>query len=154
MRAIKRKGLEPLTNYVDNLWQASWYFRNNSNYSPNWSGFMQKISKGEYADQSKIRYLPIIDLNPTKEKSIYSTLLFIQEQAKKNKYCCPVLNIRQDSRDYKIKINECSLQVGSFSPVNEFFWQYRKSYGMKLQNCFKLCIVLLQLCICCQGKRM
>ena len=44
---------------------------------------MQNISKGEYPDHSKIRYLPIIDLNPTKEKCIYSTLLFIQEQAKK-----------------------------------------------------------------------
>ena len=89
--ALKRKGLEPLTNYVDNLWQASWYFRNNSNYSPNWSGFMQKISKGEYPDQSKIRYLPIIDLNPTKEKCIYSTLLFIQEQAKKLNIVAPCL---------------------------------------------------------------
>ena len=43
---------------------------------------MQNISKGEYPGQSKITYLPIIDLNPTKEKCIYSTLLFIQEQAK------------------------------------------------------------------------
>ena len=71
---------------------------------------MQNISKGEYPDQSKIRYLPIIDLNPTKEKCIYSTLLFIQEEAKK----LNVLNIWQtglnkDSGDYKIKINECSL---------------------------------------------
>ena len=39
--ALKRKGLEPLTNYVYNLWQASWYFRNSSNYR---SGFMQNIS--------------------------------------------------------------------------------------------------------------
>ena len=89
--ALKRKGLEPLTNYADNLWQASWYFRNNSNYRPNWSGFMQNISKGEYLDQSKIRFLPIIDLNPTKEKCIYSTLLFIQEQAKKLNIVAPCL---------------------------------------------------------------
>ena len=69
---------------------------------------MQNISKGEYPDQSKIRYLLIIDLNPT--KCTYSTLLFIQEEAKK----LNVLNIWQtalnkDSGDYKIKINECSL---------------------------------------------
>ena len=43
---------------------------------------MQNISKGKYPRQSKITYLPIIDLNPTKEKCIYSSLLFIQEQAK------------------------------------------------------------------------
>ena len=79
------------SNDIDNLWQASWYFRNSSNYRPNWSGFMQNISKGEYPDQSKIRYLPIIDLNPTKEKCIYSTLLFIQEQAKKLNIVAPCL---------------------------------------------------------------
>ena len=70
------------SNHIDNLRQASWYFRNSSNYRPSWSGYMQNISKGEYPGQSKITYLPIIDLNPTKEKCIYSTLLFIQEQAK------------------------------------------------------------------------
>ena len=79
------------SNDIDNLCQASWYFRNSSNYRPNWSGFMQNISKGEYPDQSKIRYLPIIDLNPTKEKCIYSTLLFIQEQAKKLNIVAPCL---------------------------------------------------------------
>ena len=79
------------SNDIDNLWQASWYFRNSSNYRPNWSGFMQNISKGEYPGHSKIRYLPIIDLNPTKEKCIYSTLLFIQEQAKKLNIVAPCL---------------------------------------------------------------
>ena len=83
--ALKRKGLEPLTNYVDNLWQASWYFRIAS-------GFMQNISKGEYPDQWKIRYLPVIDLNPTKEKCIYSTLIY-SRTSEKPKYCYPVLNI-------------------------------------------------------------
>ena len=28
--ALKRKGLEPLTKYVDNLWQALWYIQNSS----------------------------------------------------------------------------------------------------------------------------
>ena len=70
------------SNDIDNLWKASWYFWNSSNYRPNWSGYMQNISKGEYPGQSKTTYLPIIELNPTKEKGIYSTLLFIQEQAK------------------------------------------------------------------------
>ena len=43
---------------------------------------MQNIFKGEYPGQSKFTYLPIIDLKPTKEECVYSTLLFIQEQAK------------------------------------------------------------------------
>ena len=41
---------------------------------------MQNISKREYSVE--ITYLPIIDLNPTKDKYIYSTLVFIQELAK------------------------------------------------------------------------
>ena len=81
------------SNDIDNLWQALWYFRNSSNYRPNWSGYMQNISKGEYPEQSKITYLPIIDLDPTKEKCIYSTLLFIQEQAKILNIVYPVHNI-------------------------------------------------------------
>ena len=52
---------------------------------------MQNISKGEYPVQSKIRYLPIIDFNPTKEKYIYSTLLSIQEQAQKLNTAAPCL---------------------------------------------------------------
>ena len=28
------------SNDIDNLCQASWYFRNSSNYRPNWSGYM------------------------------------------------------------------------------------------------------------------
>ena len=40
------------------------------------------IFKGEYRGQLKITYLSIIDINPTKKKCIYSTFLFIQEQAK------------------------------------------------------------------------
>ena len=53
------------SNDIDNLWQAPWYFRNSSNYRPNWSDYMQNISEGEYPGESKITYLPIIDLNPS-----------------------------------------------------------------------------------------
>ena len=56
---------------------------------------MQNISKGEYPGQSKIRYLPIIYINPTKEKCIYSTLLFIQEQAKILNIVTPCLTFDQ-----------------------------------------------------------
>ena len=40
------------------------------------------IFKGEYRGQLKITCLSIIDINPTKKTCIYSTFLFIQEQAK------------------------------------------------------------------------
>ena len=83
------------SNDIDNLRQASWYFRNSSNHRPNWSGYIQNISKGEYPDQSKITYLLIIDLNPTKEKCTYSALLFIQEQAKTLNIITPCITFDQ-----------------------------------------------------------
>ena len=109
MGTLRRRGQEPLTNYVDNLWQASWYFQSCSNYRPNWSGYMQNISKEEYPGQSKIRYLPIIDLNPTKD--LFNSFIY-SRTSKNSKYCYLVLNIwpttlNKDSGNYKIKINEC-----------------------------------------------
>ena len=54
--ALSSKEIKPLiklqspvilpSNDIGNLRQASWYFRNSSNYRPNWSGYMQNISKG------------------------------------------------------------------------------------------------------------
>ena len=66
-----------------------------SNYRPNWPGYMQNISKGEYPGQSKITYQPINDLNPTKEKFIYSTLLFIQGQTKMLNIVTPCITFDQ-----------------------------------------------------------
>ena len=83
------------SNDIDNLWQASWYFRNSFNYRPNWLIYMQNISKGEYPGQSKITYLPIIDLHPTKETCIYSTLLFIHEQVKISNIVTPCITFDQ-----------------------------------------------------------
>ena len=56
---------------------------------------MQNISKGGYPGQSKIIYLPIIDLNPTKEKCIYSTLFFIEEQTKILNIVTPCITLDQ-----------------------------------------------------------
>ena len=66
----------------DFLWQMSTFLR--SNQTPNWLGFMQELLKSEAPVQkSTIKFLPIIDLNPNNENCIYSTLLFVIEQAKK-----------------------------------------------------------------------
>ena len=67
---------------------------------------MQNISKGKYLRQSKITYLPIIDLNPTKEKCIYSTLLFIQEQAKILTIVTPCITFDQPLWLMAVKITE------------------------------------------------
>ena len=45
---------------------------------------MQEMAREmEVKNKASIQFLPIIDLKPTDENCIYSTLLFIIEQAKK-----------------------------------------------------------------------
>ena len=101
------------SNDIDNLWQASCYFRNSCNYRPNWSGYMQNISKRENPRQSKITYLPIIDLELTKEKGIYSTLLFIQKQAKILNIVTPCIAFDQQLWSKAVEISKSkSMNVG------------------------------------------
>ena len=66
------------------LWQCNWLFSSSTSPRPNWSGFMQEITRS-YSTQRKdsIKFLPIIDLNPSDENCIYSTLMYIIDQANK-----------------------------------------------------------------------
>ena len=78
---------ESLEMNLDLLWQCSWFFSNKESPRPNWSGFMQHSTTSNQASFSKatIKFLPILDMNPSDETCIYSTLKFIASQAK---YLC------------------------------------------------------------------
>ncbi|CAC5377772.1 unnamed protein product [Mytilus coruscus] len=54
---------------------------------------MYKTS-GSYPGQSNITFLPMIDLNPSDESCIYTTLHFVCKETKKNK-CTPILTFDQ-----------------------------------------------------------
>ena len=72
----------------DLLWQTSRSLRNDP--TSNWLGLMQALLKSETpAQKSTITFLPIIDLNPNDESCIYSTLLFVIEQAKRMRVPVP-----------------------------------------------------------------
>ena len=73
---------KPLSTNNDMLWQAAALLNNNNVKRPNWSGFMQHVSRGAYPRKSHITLLPIIDLNPSDYSCIYSVLLYIESQAK------------------------------------------------------------------------
>ena len=62
---------------LDQLWAAS-----TLNRKAMQSGFMQNISQGVHEGQKKIAILPIMDFNPSDYLCIYSTLLFVQDQAR------------------------------------------------------------------------
>ena len=56
---------------------------------------MSDISTGEYPGKSTISLLPIIDLNPTDMTCIYSTLKFVQSQAKDLNIVTPIITFDQ-----------------------------------------------------------
>ena len=76
------------------LWQTSRSLRNDPTLY--WLGFMQELLKSETPVQkSTITFWPIIDLNPNDESCIYSTLLFVIEQAKRMRVPVPCVTFDQ-----------------------------------------------------------
>ena len=72
--------------YNDLLWHCGSIFNVSRELRPNWFGFMQSTcSYVQTFSKSKIDFLPIIDLKSTDESCIYSTLMFVVDQAKKQK---------------------------------------------------------------------
>ena len=67
----------------DTLWHSGWMFSEAAKPRPNWSGFMQHVFSENDCPitKSEVLFLPIIDLSPSDETCIYSTLLYIQSQA-------------------------------------------------------------------------
>lgn len=70
----------PSDGNCDVLWHTGWLLSKDLNH-PNWSGFMQNVRTSIIAEKSDVHLLPIIDLNPSNESCIYSTLLYIKQQA-------------------------------------------------------------------------
>ena len=75
----------PLGINYNFVWHCGWFSTFNNNTRPNWSGFIQCVTSTlkESKSQSRVQFLPIIDLSPSSETCIYSTLLFIIGQAPK-----------------------------------------------------------------------
>ena len=81
----------------DMIWHSGWIFSSKGSPRPNWSGFMQQsvCMKEIQYEQSDVFLLPIIDLPATDLNCIYSTLLFIQDQAKKMNISPPCVTFDQ-----------------------------------------------------------
>ena len=61
----------------------------------NWCGYMQTVTVGDEQTAAEIQMLPIIDLSPTDESCVYSTLLFVIEQSKKLSIVTPCITFDQ-----------------------------------------------------------
>ena len=95
-----RKQLEfpytlPQSVNLDLLWESGWLIPEGTCDQPNWSGFMQHISTGSHPPAANITMLPIIDMNPSDDHCIYSTLCFVEEQAKRLNIITPCITFDQ-----------------------------------------------------------
>ena len=79
---------------IDILWQSSLLFSKEEN-RPSWNGFMQEHSHGEHNPESEIFMLPIINMSASDENCIYSTLLFILDQAQALRIDTPCVTFDQ-----------------------------------------------------------
>ena len=67
----------------DLIWISSWLLKTNVTDKTQWSGYMQSMHSNKDSHQkSSVLMLPIIDLNPSNPTCLYSTLRFVESQAK------------------------------------------------------------------------
>ena len=92
---IQSPYISPPSVKLELVWKVSHVFRGESNPIANWSGFMQDLTTGEHLPPGDIRMLPIIDMDPGDRTCIFSTLLFIIDQAKKLNICTPCVTFDQ-----------------------------------------------------------
>ena len=76
---------------VDLLWQMGYFFKKQQHH---WSGFMQRHN-GEHPAKATLDFLHIINLNPSDESWIYSTLLFVEQQAQQLNVPSPCITVDQ-----------------------------------------------------------
>ena len=81
----------------DLLWHSGCIFSKATRPRSNWSGFMQHVfsNNRHTTPKSEVLLLPIIDLNPSDESCIYSTLVYIQNQAEKLDIPTPCITFDQ-----------------------------------------------------------
>ena len=64
---------------LDFLWKI---LRPIKSPTPGWSGMMQMIQQGDYPGKSSVFFFPMIDMKPTDNSCIYSTLKFVCTEAR------------------------------------------------------------------------
>jgi hypothetical protein len=78
---------------VSTVWTVGWLLKDG--LQPGWSGFMQSVTRGEDPPACAIDFLPIINLPPNDVNCIFSTLVFIENQAKIMNIPCPCVTFDQ-----------------------------------------------------------
>ena len=95
IRSLQKPIQSDVFTCLNVLWHIGGRISVSGHPRPNWSSHMQSICQGEYNGISTIEMLEIIDLNPSDDSCIYSTLLFVIDQAKSRLIATPSLMFDQ-----------------------------------------------------------
>ncbi|KAG1647735.1 hypothetical protein GQR58_030367 [Nymphon striatum] len=142
MRDLQFEKNVSLEKNINLLWETSILFHKSAR--PSWSGFMQTYREGEYPGKSEVTVLPIIDLNPTDSSCIYSTLLFVMEQAQKANIGTATITFDQPLWLKAVKISsEKSLNIlcrlGGFHTLMSFLGSVGTSMeGSGISECLQM----------------
>jgi len=125
IRALHTPASTNLFTNLNSLWHVVGRISVTGQPRPNWSGFMQTVCQGEHSGASTIEMLEIIDLNPSDDNCIYSTLLYVISQAKSRFF--PVPNVTFDQPlyikavDIAMKSNlDIVIRLGGFHTLMSF----------------------------------
>jgi len=77
------------------LWQSAELLMPYTLPRPSWCGYMQTVCQGEHLGVSGVEMLSVIDLSPSDDDCIYSTLSFVIQQAKMYGVITPCLTFDQ-----------------------------------------------------------
>ena len=69
------------TKSLGTLWQSTWIFKPSV---PQWSGYMQTVLNGSHPGKSTVHIMPMIDEKSSDYSCIYTTMMFIDEQARRH----------------------------------------------------------------------
>ena len=79
-RSLPTCDFNDFTLPLDVLWKTAWLLKPDR---PLWNGYMQMISKGTHPGETSIIFMPMIDMSSSDKSCIYSTMIFVSQQAKK-----------------------------------------------------------------------
>ena len=91
------------------VWHASGNLTSKPQVRPSFSGYMQTVSKGERSGVYAVEFLSINDLNPSDNDCMYSTLMYIVNQARLIRMSPP--NVTFDQSLY-IKAFDIAMKAG------------------------------------------
>ena len=95
-KRIIKEVSDPCMN-IGLLWKMSMLF--NCDQRTNWSGLMQStVTREDHPGKSSIFFLPMLDMDPTSNTCIYSTLKFMAEHAQRHSVIYPNVTFDQPLR--------------------------------------------------------